>query len=85
MAIKAPAEKKGKKPTKRPEDIFIDKLPPKELKAIEGKCVLIDPGRGDLLFCMHENSTANNPCLFRYSAPQKAKETRSTRFRKIRE
>ncbi|KAJ2793846.1 hypothetical protein H4R20_006412, partial [Coemansia guatemalensis] len=85
MAIKAPAEKKEKKPPKRPEDIFIDKLPSEELEAIKGKCVLIDPGRGDLLFCMHENSTVNNPCLFRYSAPQKAKETRSTRFRKIRE
>ncbi|KAJ2800670.1 hypothetical protein H4R20_003974 [Coemansia guatemalensis] len=85
MAIKAPSEKKGKKPPKCPENIFIDKLPPKELEVIKGKCVLIDPGRGDLLFCMHENSTANNPCLFHYSAPQKAKETPSTRFCKIRE
>ncbi|KAG2211255.1 hypothetical protein INT47_006375 [Mucor saturninus] len=26
-----------------------------------GRCVAIDSGRRDLLFCVHENSTANNP------------------------
>ncbi|KAJ2795517.1 hypothetical protein H4R20_005852 [Coemansia guatemalensis] len=84
MAIKAPAEKK-KKPPKRPGDIFIDKLTLKELEAIKGKCVLIDLHRGDLLFCMHEDSTSDDPCLFRYNALQMAKETCSTCFRKIRE
>ncbi|KAJ1770480.1 hypothetical protein IW140_004252 [Coemansia sp. RSA 1813] len=29
--------------------------------AMGGNCVLIDPGRRDLLFCMHEYSSVGNP------------------------
>ncbi|KAI7862470.1 hypothetical protein BDF14DRAFT_1855096 [Spinellus fusiger] len=32
----------------------------KELAASIGKCVLIDPGRRDVLYCMHEDSTVEN-------------------------
>ncbi|KAG2206823.1 hypothetical protein INT47_007579 [Mucor saturninus] len=31
------------------------------------RCVTINPGRRDLLFCVHENSTANNPNKFRFT------------------
>ena len=30
-------------------------------------CVVIDPGRRDMLFCMHENSTVDNPNMFRFT------------------
>ncbi|EIE83535.1 hypothetical protein RO3G_08240 [Rhizopus delemar RA 99-880] len=36
---------------------FVEKLGQEELLTGAGKCVLIDPGRRDLLYCMHEKST----------------------------
>lgn len=39
-----------------------------------GNAVLIDPGRGDLLYCMHEDSTPENPMLFRYTSNRRRKE-----------
>ncbi|KAI8388267.1 uncharacterized protein BYT42DRAFT_559524, partial [Radiomyces spectabilis] len=39
------------------EDVpYVDSLAPIEQKCLEGRCVLVDPGRRDLLFCMHEYS-----------------------------
>ncbi|KAI8366642.1 uncharacterized protein BYT42DRAFT_587334 [Radiomyces spectabilis] len=35
---------------------YVDSLVPIEQKCLEGRCVLVDPGRRDLLFCMHEYS-----------------------------
>ncbi|KAI9471640.1 hypothetical protein BX667DRAFT_481085 [Coemansia mojavensis] len=44
------------------------------LKKIEGRCVLIDPNRHDLLYCMHENSTFEDPQLLRYTCNQQSKK-----------
>ncbi|KAI7871601.1 hypothetical protein BDF14DRAFT_1719035, partial [Spinellus fusiger] len=48
-----------------------------------GKCVLIDPGRHDILYCMHEDSTVENKRTYRYTCNQGAIETRSRNFRKL--
>ncbi|KAI8318162.1 hypothetical protein GQ54DRAFT_281088, partial [Martensiomyces pterosporus] len=64
---------------------YIEDIPSSELAGTAGRCVLIDPGRRDLLFCMKETSTPEQPEVYRYTANQKAKETRSRRFRKLRE
>ncbi|KAJ1991864.1 hypothetical protein GGI26_003757 [Coemansia sp. RSA 1358] len=63
---------------------YIHQVPKIDLAATSGKCVLIDPGRRDLLFRMHESNTPENPQTYRYIRNQKAKESRSTRFRRIR-
>ncbi|KAI9502950.1 hypothetical protein BX070DRAFT_192307 [Coemansia spiralis] len=63
---------------------YIHQVPKIDLAATSGKCVLIDPGRRDLLFRMHEGNTPENPQTYRYIRNQKAKESRSTRFRRIR-
>ncbi|RCH78634.1 hypothetical protein CU098_001119, partial [Rhizopus stolonifer] len=34
---------------------------------LQGKCVLIDPNRRDLLYCMKEDSTIDNKKLFRFT------------------
>ncbi|KAI9335795.1 hypothetical protein BD770DRAFT_422731 [Pilaira anomala] len=47
--------------------------------------VFIDPGRRDLIYCMHEDSTVNNKKIYRYTRNQKAKETKSTKFKKLRQ
>ncbi|KAK9766244.1 hypothetical protein K7432_004811 [Basidiobolus ranarum] len=39
---------------------YAKKLSKDEILKTTDKCVLIDPGRGDLLYCMHETSTPQN-------------------------
>ena len=48
------------------------------------KLVLIDPGRRDLLYCMKYTSTAEEKQVYRYTANQRAKETKIRRYKKIR-
>ncbi|KAI7896240.1 uncharacterized protein EV154DRAFT_435263 [Mucor mucedo] len=50
-----------------------------------GRCVTIDPGRRDLLFCVHENSTANNPNKFRFTKQYQDKFEKINKYRRIRE
>ncbi|KAI9332762.1 hypothetical protein BD770DRAFT_422951 [Pilaira anomala] len=64
---------------------YIEQIPNEELRSTDGKCVFIDPGRRDLIYCMHEDSTVNNTKIYRYTRNQKAKETKSTKFRKLRQ
>ncbi|KAI9474417.1 hypothetical protein BX667DRAFT_507656 [Coemansia mojavensis] len=68
---------------KRAEDIYIHELLTETLKEIEGRCVLIDPNRRDISYCMHENSTAEDPQLFRYTRNQQSKERQTKRFSNI--
>ncbi|KAI8368224.1 uncharacterized protein BYT42DRAFT_122957 [Radiomyces spectabilis] len=51
-----------------------------EQRCLEGRCVLVDPGRRDLLFCMHEYSEPNARILYHYTSCQKTKK-----YRRIRE
>ncbi|KAI9362610.1 hypothetical protein BD770DRAFT_359362 [Pilaira anomala] len=62
---------------------YIEQIPNEELRSTDGKCVFIDPGRRDLIYCMHEDSTVNNKKIYRYTRNQKAKETKSTKFKKL--
>ncbi|KAI9012665.1 hypothetical protein CLU79DRAFT_677719, partial [Phycomyces nitens] len=39
--------------------IYIKGLPKGEMLDTANRCVLIDPGQGDLLYCMHEASSQN--------------------------
>ncbi|PIA17507.1 hypothetical protein COEREDRAFT_40903 [Coemansia reversa NRRL 1564] len=47
------------------------------------RCVLIDPGRGDLLYCMSEMSTSADRCIYRYSCKNKQKELRTGHYKAI--
>ena len=73
---------KGKK-ARQEEFQYIHKLDPAQLPA--NNCVYIDPGRRDLLYCMHDDSTAEEPWLYRYTANQKDTETKSRKYRRLRE
>lgn len=64
---------------------YIEQVPNAELQSTDGKCVFIDPGRRDLIYCMHEDSTVDNKKNYRYTRNQKAKETKSTKFKKLRQ
>ncbi|KAJ1662191.1 hypothetical protein EV178_006080, partial [Coemansia sp. RSA 1646] len=84
VKTKMPKTKKGRSKGEF-EFEYIESIDQDKLCVMEGNCVLIDPGRGDLLFCMHEYSSIGNPWLFRFTRNHKAKLTRSTKFRKILE
>jgi hypothetical protein len=67
-----------------PEVPYNHDLPRQDLMDMTSQCVLIDPGRRDL-YCMHEDSTAEQHMVYHYTRNQKAKELRTTRFRRLRE
>lgn len=48
-----------------------------------GRCVTIDPGRRNLLFCVHENSTANHQIKFRFTKQYQDKFEKIKKYRRI--
>ncbi|KAJ1733783.1 hypothetical protein LPJ61_001400, partial [Coemansia biformis] len=52
---------------------------------MEGKVLLLDPGRHDHLFGIHENSMPEKPMVFRWTRNQEQKQQRMTWFRKTQE
>ncbi|KAJ2093256.1 hypothetical protein IW138_000549 [Coemansia sp. RSA 986] len=84
--------KKPKKPRKREkpgekksgEFTYIHELSPEQLASMKTP-IFMDPGRQDIIFGMTDKSTSEEKALFLYTRSQKAKETRTTRYRKLRE
>ncbi|ORX45506.1 hypothetical protein DM01DRAFT_1264526, partial [Hesseltinella vesiculosa] len=65
----------------RPVDIiYVHELTPQQQDAIAGRCVVMDPGRRDLLFTMHESSTPANKSPYRYTSMQQRKERRTKKY-----
>ncbi|KAG1470123.1 hypothetical protein G6F56_002866 [Rhizopus delemar] len=64
---------------------YVHTLSKKQLLADIGKCILVDPGRRDMLYCMHESSTIQIKSLYRYTNNQRNVETKTRKFRKFRE
>ncbi|CEG77452.1 hypothetical protein RMATCC62417_12202 [Rhizopus microsporus] len=63
---------------------YISKLTTREHQETTNKCVFIDPGRRDLLYCMHERSKSNSKSdLYRYALNQRVKEIKSRKFTKL--
>ncbi|KAF1796762.1 hypothetical protein FB192DRAFT_1466500 [Mucor lusitanicus] len=46
-------------------------------------CVVIDPRRRDMLYCMEENSTPQAPRMFRFTKPMQNKIRKNKRHRRI--
>ncbi|KAI8053888.1 hypothetical protein BDF22DRAFT_644024 [Syncephalis plumigaleata] len=82
--IEKVTEEGGAKSAKDPFP-YISKLGTDDHKAINGKCVAVDPGRRNLLFCVHENSTVENKRKYRYTKLHQDKMRRTKKYRKIRE
>ncbi|KAJ2663355.1 hypothetical protein IW148_002485 [Coemansia sp. RSA 1199] len=85
-----PPAKKAKQrrpaqPRKQADCAYIDDLPQAQLQSTAGRCVLVDPGRRDLLFMMHEDSSIEEKRVYRYTRNQQRKETRLTKFKRILE
>ncbi|CEP15153.1 hypothetical protein [Parasitella parasitica] len=79
--------RKSVMPKKPLEDIddetkYIEKLEDAELKQTLGKCVLMDPGRRDLLYCMKETSRADKKEIMIFTKNDRSKCSRH--FRRLR-
>ena len=68
--------KRGESAPERRERTYRDiaELPTDELQA-KGPCVLVDPNRRDILFAMHESSTTENPCVYRYPSMSRRRQS----------
>ncbi|KAG1438886.1 hypothetical protein G6F56_012487 [Rhizopus delemar] len=64
---------------------YVHTLSKKQLLANTGKCILVDPGHRDMLHCMHESSAIQKKSLYRYTSNQRNVETKTRKFRKLRE
>jgi hypothetical protein len=69
-----------KKDDAKEEFEYIEGLGKEKLKKIEGRCVLIDPGRRDILYCMDESSTVSDKRIFRFTKNQRSKKSRRLRY-----
>ncbi|KAJ2199728.1 hypothetical protein GGH18_000352 [Coemansia sp. RSA 530] len=74
-----------KQQRKKTDCLYIDELSQEQLRGTVGRCVLVDPGRRDLLFAMHEDSTIQKKQVYRYTKCQQRVETKQTKYRKILE
>lgn len=77
-----PRRQRGRRRDQEPN---ITDLSETELRTTIGQCVLIDPNHRDLMYCMHENSTVEEPLVMRYTKNTQAKQRKERKYRKIRE
>lgn len=61
---------------------YIESMTKEQLEQTKEKCVLVDPGRRDILYCMKESSTPKNRQCFRFTKNTRSKKSR--RFRYLR-
>ncbi|KAJ2661029.1 hypothetical protein IW148_003553 [Coemansia sp. RSA 1199] len=89
LSVQLPAKKAKQRrpaqPRQKADCEYIDDLPQATLQSTAGRCILVDPGRRDLLFMMHEDSSIEEKKVYRYTRNQQRKETRLTKFKRILE
>ncbi|KAI8083294.1 uncharacterized protein B0P05DRAFT_610463 [Gilbertella persicaria] len=62
------------------DEEYVENILPATLKENQGKYVLIDPGRRDLMFCMQESSTKEKPQILKYTKITRNKLTRHNKI-----
>ncbi|KAJ2123814.1 hypothetical protein IW147_002243 [Coemansia sp. RSA 720] len=85
LLVKKAKQRRPAQPRQQADCAYIDDLPQATLQSTAGRCVLVDPGRRDLLFMMHEDSSIKEKRVYRYTRNQQRKETRLTKFKQILE
>ncbi|KAJ2498252.1 hypothetical protein GGH96_004456 [Coemansia sp. RSA 1972] len=68
---------------KQADCLYISELSQEQPQGTAGRCVLVDPGRRDLLFMLHEESTIAEKRVYRYTRCQQHRETHVAKYRKI--
>ncbi|ORE01969.1 hypothetical protein BCV72DRAFT_309569 [Rhizopus microsporus var. microsporus] len=62
---------------------YIINLTRRNYQEISGRCVAVDPGRRDMLYFVHENSTPEQPVQFQYTKQQQEKTWKTKKYRRI--
>ncbi|CEG76188.1 hypothetical protein RMATCC62417_11118 [Rhizopus microsporus] len=62
---------------------YITDLTRRNHQEISGRCVAMGPGRRDMLYFVHENSTPEQPVQFRYTKQQQGKTWKNKKHRRI--
>ncbi|KAG1168780.1 hypothetical protein G6F70_008920 [Rhizopus microsporus] len=62
---------------------YITNLTRRNHQEISGRCVAVEPGRRDMLYCVHESSTPEQPVQFRYIKQQQDKTWKTKKYRQI--
>ncbi|KAI8054174.1 uncharacterized protein B0P05DRAFT_561207 [Gilbertella persicaria] len=62
------------------DEEYVENILPATLKENQGKYILIDPGRRDLMFCMQESSTKEKPQILKYTKITRNKLTRHNKI-----
>ena len=75
-------ESRTKKSLKEKEE-YIHQQSPEYLQKSIGNCVLIDPGRRELLSCLHESSTPTSRKTWTYTIRQRDRERRLSHYRNL--
>lgn len=66
---------------KRDDDtVYIETLTQAESKSMKGRCVLVDPGRRDILYCMKETSVVNHKEVLVFTKNDRSKRSRHFRI-----
>ncbi|KAL9538945.1 hypothetical protein MBANPS3_010568 [Mucor bainieri] len=68
----------------QPEFEYIHRLNGDQQALIQDNCVVVDPGRRDMLFFVHEDSDATTPMRFRFTKSYQNKNEKRIKFRRIR-
>ncbi|CAO3630102.1 unnamed protein product [Mucor fragilis] len=71
-------------PADQPEFEYIHRLNQQDQALIQNNCIVVDPGRRDLLFFVHEDSDVTTPRRFRYTKQHQDKNEKRKKFRRIR-
>ncbi|KAI9595725.1 hypothetical protein BDF19DRAFT_337339, partial [Syncephalis fuscata] len=63
---------------------YINDIDKNNLKSTANKCLLLDTGRRDLMYCVHESSTIQEPITYRYTSNQRHFDTEDKKYRRTR-
>ncbi|KAJ1858050.1 hypothetical protein LPJ76_001288 [Coemansia sp. RSA 638] len=80
-----PAQPEPVQPQQQADYAYIHDLSQATLQSTTRRCVLVDPGRRDMLYMMHEKSTVEDKKVYRYTQNQQCVETRRRKYQKILE
>ncbi|KAG0912531.1 hypothetical protein G6F33_005994 [Rhizopus arrhizus] len=64
-------------------ELYVTGLNAQQHGEIIGRCITIDPGKRDLLYCIHENSTADAPRTYRYTKSCQDTMEKTKKYRRI--
>ncbi|OZJ06846.1 hypothetical protein BZG36_00040 [Bifiguratus adelaidae] len=79
------AERATRAPVIEPDVPYVTTLGHRQHQQILGRCVTVDPGRRDLIYCVHETSTAQTPRKFRFTRNCEEKMRKTNKYAGIRQ